>query len=79
MEHTVDGSFFATPRGWEDLSRLIQVYEKLGKKVDRDVVGSLYSVSGDCKVLQIIWSCITAMRQIIGVEQVMEGKIRKSC
>ena len=38
METTVDGMFFATPRGWEDLSRLIQVYEKLGKTVDREVV-----------------------------------------
>ncbi len=38
METTVDGKFFATPRGWEDLSRLIQVYEKLGKSVDRDVI-----------------------------------------
>ena len=27
-----------TARGWEDLSRLIQVYEKLGKEVDREVV-----------------------------------------
>lgn len=38
METTVDGRFFATPRGWEDLSRLIAVYETLGKTVDRDVV-----------------------------------------
>lgn len=38
MESTVDGKFFATPRGWEDLSRLIAVYEQLDKKVDRDVV-----------------------------------------
>lgn len=37
MESTVDGKFFATPRGWEDLSRLISVYEKLGKQVDREV------------------------------------------
>lgn len=29
---------FATPRGWEDLSKLIQVYEKLDKTVDREVV-----------------------------------------
>lgn len=39
METTVDGRSFATPRGWEDLSRMIQVYEKLGKKADREVVG----------------------------------------
>ena len=38
METTVDGKFFATPRGWEDLSRLIQVYETLDKRVDREVV-----------------------------------------
>lgn len=38
MESTVDGKTFATPRGWEDLSRLLAVYEKLGKNVDREVV-----------------------------------------
>ena len=38
IETTVDGKLFATPRGWEDLSRLIEVYEKIGKAVDRDVI-----------------------------------------
>lgn len=38
MESTVDGRRFATPRGWEDLSRLLEVYEKLGKKADKEVV-----------------------------------------
>ena len=38
METTVDGRCFATPRGWEDLSRLLEVYEKLGKPVDKEVV-----------------------------------------
>lgn len=38
MESTVDGKQFATPRGWEDLSRMIAIYEKLDKKMDRDVV-----------------------------------------
>lgn len=38
IENTVDGKIFATARGWEDLSRLIQVYEMLGKTVDREVV-----------------------------------------
>lgn len=34
----MDGKVFATARGWEDLSQLIQVYEMLEKTVDRDVV-----------------------------------------
>ena len=39
METTVDGQLFATARGWEDLSQLLYVYEKLGKDVDAQVVG----------------------------------------
>lgn len=38
METTVDGRRFATPRGWEDLSRMLTVYEKLGKAMDSQVV-----------------------------------------
>ena len=38
IENTVDGKRFATARGWEDLSRMIQVYEMLGKTADREVI-----------------------------------------
>ena len=38
MESTVDGKMFATPRGWEDLSRILAVYEKTENTVDREVV-----------------------------------------
>ena len=38
VETTVDGPVFATPRGWEDLSRFLTVYEKLGLSCDREVV-----------------------------------------
>ena len=39
IETTVDGLQFATARCWEDLSELIIAYEKLGLRVDREVVG----------------------------------------
>lgn len=38
IETTVDGKYFATARGWEDLSQLIKTYEYLGKTVDREVI-----------------------------------------
>ena len=38
METTVDGRSFATPRGWEDLSRIISAYSRHGKTADREVV-----------------------------------------
>ena len=39
VENTVDGKFFVTARGWEDLSRLIQSYEKLGIEINAELVG----------------------------------------
>ena len=39
IETSADGLQFATARGWEDLSELIFAYEKLGLRVDREVVG----------------------------------------
>jgi MoxR-like ATPase len=38
VEADVDGLQFVTARGWEDLSELLYVYEKLGKNVDREVI-----------------------------------------
>ena len=38
MESSLDGKSFVTARGWDDLSDIIGVYEKLGKKVDYDLV-----------------------------------------
>ncbi len=39
VETTVDGTLFATARGWEDLSQLLYVYERLDKPVDAQVAG----------------------------------------
>lgn len=38
METGEEGRAFVTARGWEDLSQLLYVYEKLGKTVDWEVV-----------------------------------------
>ena len=38
METRVDGKRFATARGWQDLSELLTVYEKLGMETDQEVI-----------------------------------------
>ncbi len=38
VKNTAEGKIFATARGWEDLSNIMYVYEKLNKIVDFDVV-----------------------------------------
>lgn len=35
---TVDGKEFATPRGWEDLSKLMRVYEEMNIAIDENVI-----------------------------------------
>lgn len=38
VETTVDGKWFVTARGWEDLSEIIYAYEELGIEVTREVI-----------------------------------------
>lgn len=38
METTIDGKRFVTPRGWEDLSRMIQSFEKLKLPVNEKLI-----------------------------------------
>lgn len=38
VETTVDGKYFVTARGWEDLSRIMEVYEELDITIDEDVI-----------------------------------------
>ena len=47
IKNTADGKIFTTARGWEDLSKIIYVYEKLNKKVD---LGVVYQYLQDMKI-----------------------------
>ncbi|HIT87073.1 MAG TPA: AAA family ATPase [Candidatus Coprocola pullicola] len=38
IETTVDGKYFVTARGWEDLSRMMVVYEELDISIDEGVI-----------------------------------------
>ena len=39
VENTVDGKFFVTARGWEDLSEILKAYEKLGVEITENLIG----------------------------------------
>ena len=75
METTVDGMFFATPRGWEDLSRLIQVYEKLEKTVDREVVQQYIQYPKIAKDFANYLELYYKYQADYQIEEVMNGKI----
>lgn len=58
-------SVFATPRGWEDLSGFLTVYEKLGISCDREVVSQYIPHGGSPGILPVIWSFTINTRLII--------------
>ena len=75
METTVDGMLFATPRGWEDLSRLIQVYEKLEITVDWEVVVQYIQYPKIAKDFANYLELYYKYQADYQIEQVMQGKI----
>ena len=38
VENTVDGKFFVTARGWEDLSEILKAYEELGVEITENLI-----------------------------------------
>ena len=78
IETTVDGKQFATPRGWDDLSGLLQVYEKLGKNADRDVV---YQYIQHPKIAKDFANYLELYRRYQSeyrVEEILSGTIREN-
>ena len=74
MENTVDGRIFATARGWEDLSRLIQVYETLGKEVDREVVYQYIQHPMIAKDFAAYLALYNKYKTDYAVEDLLQGK-----
>lgn len=77
IETTVDGKRFSTPRGWEDLSRLIEVYEKLGKTVDREVAYQYIQHERIAKDFANYLELYYKYEQDYQVEEILDGVIRE--
>ena len=75
MEMTVDGMNFATPRGWEDLSKIIYVYEKLEKEIDREVVQQYIQYPKIAKDFANYLELYAKYRTDYQIDEVLSGKI----
>lgn len=75
METTVDGNYFATPRGWEDLSHLIQVYEKLGKTADKEVVQQYIQYPKIARDFANYLELYNKYQKEYQVEEILKGQI----
>lgn len=73
VETNVDGKCFATARGWEDLSQFIQVYEILGKKVDREVVSQYIQHQKIARDFANYLELYYKYKADYGVEEILKG------
>ena len=78
METTIDGKQFATPRGWEDLSELIWIYEKQGRKMDRELVGEYLQFPKIAKDFANYLELYYKYQDDYQVEQVLAGHISEA-
>ena len=78
IETTVDGKRFVTPRGWEDLSELIWIYEKQERKMDRELVGEYLQFPKIAKDFANYLELYYKYRDDYQVEQVLEGHISET-
>ena len=78
IETTVDGKLFATPRGWEDLSQLILVYESLGKRADRDVISQYIQHPRIAKDFANYLELYYKYQNEYQVDEILQGTIREA-
>lgn len=76
METTVDGKVFVTARGWEDLSRFIQVYERLGKTIDREVVYQYLQHLKIAKDFANYYELYKKYKEDYGIERILGGQFQ---
>ena len=74
IESTVDGKRFVTARGWDDLSRMIQVYEKHGLTVDEKLVGQYLQNPKIAKDFAIYYDLFNKYRSDYQVDSILAGK-----
>lgn len=77
IETTVDGKLFATPRGWEDLSRLIEVYEEMKTTVDRGVISQYIQHGRIAKDFANYLELYYKYQNDYQVEEILNGTIRE--
>ena len=70
----VDGLFFVTARGWEDLSYLISSYEKLDIPIDEDVIGQYLQHPDVAKDVAAYYDLYQKYRDEYDIRSILEGK-----
>ena len=78
METRVDGKRFATARGWQDLSELLTVYEKLDMEVDQEVIFQYIQHEKIAKDFANYLELYYKYQTDYQIQGILEGNVRES-
>lgn len=74
VETTTEGKSFVTARGWEDLSKMIILYEKNGIKVDEDLVSQYLQNKKISKNFASYYDLFQKYKSDYQIREILEGK-----
>ncbi|MCI1960105.1 MAG: AAA family ATPase [Clostridia bacterium] len=74
IENTVDGKAFVTARGWEDLSDMIYIYEKIGIKVNERLISQYIQTKIIAKDFAVYYDLFNKYRSDYKVLDILDGK-----
>jgi hypothetical protein len=74
METTPSGKTFVTARGWDDLSRMIKLFEMKGKRVDRALIGQFLQHDEIAERFAQYYALFSKYRSDYQVAAILEGR-----
>lgn len=76
VESDVDGMQFVTARGWEDLSNLMEVYEKMDLAVDETVIREFLHHDEVAEDVAAYFDLYRKYQDDYGIPQILDGKVK---
>ncbi|SCZ79689.1 ATP-binding protein [Acidaminobacter hydrogenoformans] len=73
VETTIDGKAFVTARGWEDLSKMIQLYEGAGIPVDENLIIQYLQNDKIAKDFAVYYDLYNKYKSDYQIREILEG------
>ena len=74
VESSLDGKSFATARGWDDLSEIIDIFEKLGKQIDYDLIIQYIQNEKIAREFSSYYDLFNKYREDYRIEEILSGE-----
>ena len=74
VETTVEGKNLVTPRGWEDLSKMLQLFEKNDLKADEDLMIQYLQNRKIAKEFAVYYDLFRKYKEDYQVDRILQGK-----